>query len=125
MDMFRDSFMAKRKALHPVVLVAYAHLELVQIHPFHDGNGRTSRLLMNLVLVNKGFQIISFDKDDRFRYYQALETSYFGDPVNNEFADFIAEMELNAQKFHIKLLNIEYPGPCIPEQGDGNRGPKP
>ncbi|WP_204245948.1 Fic family protein [Flavonifractor sp. An82] len=44
----------KKDTLHPVVLAAYAHRRLVDIHPFQDGNGRTARLLMNLILVNKG-----------------------------------------------------------------------
>jgi Fic family protein len=39
---------------HPVVFAANAHLELVRIHPFVDGNGRTARLLTNLVLMNQG-----------------------------------------------------------------------
>lgn len=36
--------------LYPIELTAHAHGELVKIHPFTDGNGRTSRLLMNLIL---------------------------------------------------------------------------
>ena len=43
----------KRKdATHPVLLAAYAHRRLVDIHPFRDGNGRTARLLMNLIPVS-------------------------------------------------------------------------
>ena len=40
-----------RDSLHPVVLAAQMHLKLVTTHPFIDGNGRTSRLLMNLILL--------------------------------------------------------------------------
>ena len=45
--------------MHPVLLAAYAHRRLVDIHPFQDGNGRTARLLMNLILVNRGYCVVS------------------------------------------------------------------
>jgi Fic family protein len=41
-------------SLHPVRFAALAHYKLVYIHPFSDGNGRTSRLLMNLILMQAG-----------------------------------------------------------------------
>lgn len=49
----------RRDAMHPVLLAAYAHRRLVDIHPFQDGNGRTARLLMNLILVNRGYCVVS------------------------------------------------------------------
>lgn len=45
--------------LHPVEFAALAHYKLVYIHPFLDGNGRTSRLLMNLILMRNGFPPVS------------------------------------------------------------------
>lgn len=45
--------------VHPVLIAAYLHDELVRIHPFIDGNGRTSRLLMNLYLLRHGYVIIT------------------------------------------------------------------
>jgi Fic family protein len=56
MEKFRESFADRKDVFHPVCLAAYAHLRFAQIHPFIDGNGRIARLLMNLILVNKGYQ---------------------------------------------------------------------
>lgn len=62
-----------------VLVAAVAHTWLVYIHPFIDGNGRVARLLMNLVLMRYGFPIAVITKDDRLRYYDALETSQTSD----------------------------------------------
>lgn len=63
-------------ALHPVILAAEIHERLVSIHPFIDGNGRTSRLLMNLILLSNGYTRanIKGDNKSRLAYYQALES---------------------------------------------------
>lgn len=52
-----------------------AHAWLVYIHPFVDGNGRVARLLMNLLLMRHGYPVAIITKDDRLRYYDALEES--------------------------------------------------
>lgn len=49
----------KPKKMHPVEFAAVAHYKLVYIHPFIDGNGRTSRLLMNMILMKNGFPPVS------------------------------------------------------------------
>jgi Fic family protein len=51
--------------LHPIVVAATAHYELVKIHPFTDGNGRTSRLLMNTILMKYGFPPVVIQKQHR------------------------------------------------------------
>jgi Fic family protein len=56
----------------PIVLATVAHHELAAIHPFKDGNGRVSRLLMNLILLKKGFPISNIRREDRPTYYDAL-----------------------------------------------------
>uniref|UniRef100_A0A336KTT5 Protein adenylyltransferase Fic n=1 Tax=Culicoides sonorensis TaxID=179676 RepID=A0A336KTT5_CULSO len=53
-------------SLHPVRHAALAHYKLVHIHPFTDGNGRTSRLLMNLILMRNGYPPIIIQKQQRF-----------------------------------------------------------
>jgi len=58
---------------------AAAHTWFVMIHPFSDGNGRTARLLLNLILMRCGFPIAIITKDDRLRYYDALETAQSSD----------------------------------------------
>ena len=63
---------------HPVIIAAFLHDELVKIHPFIDGNGRTSRLLMNLYLLSKGYTItiLKGDNEAKQAYYTALEQSH-------------------------------------------------
>ena len=61
---------------HPVIQAAMAHFELVSIHPFVDGNGRTARLLMNLILIKNGYFPAIILKNDRKKYYDALEKGH-------------------------------------------------
>ena len=64
-----------KSSLHPVELSASVHLRFVTIHPFTDGNGRMSRLLMNFVLHRHGFPLLNIPYEDRRSYYNALERS--------------------------------------------------
>ena len=66
-------------SLSGLIAAATAHTWFVTIHPFIDGNGRVARLLMNLVLMRYGFPIAIISKEDRFRYYDALELSQTSD----------------------------------------------
>ena len=63
--------------LHPVQLAAEMHERIATIHPFIDGNGRTSRLVMNLILLLHGYPIANIpgDTESRLAYYAALETA--------------------------------------------------
>lgn len=70
---------AETTKIHPVEFAAYAHHRLVYIHPFFDGNGRTARLLMNLTLMQSGFPLGVILKNDRKKYYDALEKADSGD----------------------------------------------
>lgn len=63
---------SKRK-IHPVELAALVHYKFVSIHPFGDGNGRISRLLMNFVLHGHGFPMLDISYKNRSRYYTSLE----------------------------------------------------
>jgi Fic family protein len=71
-----------------------AHLRLVVIHPFNDGNGRTARLLMNLVLLRAGFPPVAIRPQDRLAYIGAIQ---YAEATGNEteFNRFLAE-RLNA-----------------------------
>jgi Fic family protein len=62
-----------------VLAAAAAHTRFVTIHPFIDGNGRVSRLLMNVILMRYTFPIAVITREDRIRYYDALETSQCSD----------------------------------------------
>lgn len=81
-----------RATLHPIELSAEMHERLVTIHPFIDGNGRTSRLLMNLILLQNGFPIaiLKGDAENRLNYYKALETAQT-DNNKNPFLQLIKD----------------------------------
>ena len=65
--------------LHAIELAAIAHYKFVCIHPFIDGNGRTGRLLMNLILMRSGFPPVIIKKSDRLIYYAHLDQANDGD----------------------------------------------
>jgi len=62
-----------KKKLHPVELAALVHLKFVTIHPFADGNGRISRLMMNFILHKHGYPLLNIPYEKRASYYNALE----------------------------------------------------
>ena len=72
---------------NPVELAAVAHHELARIHPFVDGNGRTARLLCNLILMSKGYVPIVIRTKERKKYFDNLEKAHFGNL--RLFVDFI------------------------------------
>ncbi|MCL2165129.1 MAG: Fic family protein [Oscillospiraceae bacterium] len=95
---------------HPVALSAYAHRRLVDIHPFIDGNGRVARLLMNLIVINRGYQIISIPPILRTDYINALEAARSGSPTKREMFDrFIAECEIESQRDYCRMFHITLP----------------
>ncbi len=57
----------------PILLATLVHLNFVSIHPFVDGNGRTARLLMNLVLLQNGYPQAIIKVSNRAEYIQAIE----------------------------------------------------
>ena len=66
---------SNKNKLHPVELAAMVHLKFVRIHPFGDGNGRISRMLMNFILHKNGFPMLDISYKNRSSYYTALERS--------------------------------------------------
>jgi Fic family protein len=90
--------------LNPIEFSAWTHAEFVRIHPFIDGNGRTSRLLMNYQLLSQGFLPVSIAKEDRLDYYNALE-EYAVKGDLKPFSEFIARLEDEQLDEYLKLLN--------------------
>jgi Fic family protein len=73
------------KKYHPIVRAALLHGELVKIHPFVDGNGRTSRLVMNLSLMNNGYVPVIIKNKNKLDYYNALDKAH----TTGDYTDFI------------------------------------
>ncbi|OXA75555.1 Fic family protein [Flavobacterium aquidurense] len=94
-----------KNKLHPIILAAEMHERLVTIHPFIDGNGRTSRLVMNLILMQKGYLIanIKGDYENRIQYYQSLEKAQTKKD-KEDFLLFIAQIEKESLERYINIL---------------------
>lgn len=75
-----------------IEFAAWTHAEFVKIHPFVDGNGRTSRMIMNYQLLASGFLPVSIAKENRLEYFEVLE-AYAVEGDLNPFANMIAELE--------------------------------
>lgn len=105
MEDFFIWYETNKNVLHPIVLAAELHERLVTIHPFIDGNGRTSRLVMNLILLQNGYVIanIKGDYDSRMQYYNALETAQ---TKNNkeDFLLFIAQNEKESLQRYLEII---------------------
>ena len=88
---------------HPIIRSALLHGELVKIHPFIDGNGRTCRLLMNLDLMNSGYNPVIIKKEDRLKYYEALDKAH----TTSDYTDFIklvTKLEIEMMNQYLELL---------------------
>jgi Fic family protein/DNA-binding XRE family transcriptional regulator len=99
-------FEENKNKMHPVVLAAEMHERLVTIHPFIDGNGRTSRLIMNLILLQNGYVIanIKGDYDSRMSYYQSLEKAQTSGN-KEDFLIFIATIEKECLERYLGIIS--------------------
>src|SRR3989344_3864021 len=71
---------------YPATVAVDAHFKFVSIHPFVDGNGRTARLLMNLLLMQAGFPPAIIRKEDRKRYIDSIEAGQLGKSLIDYYA---------------------------------------
>jgi Fic family protein len=69
-----------------VVIAVDAHYKLVSIHPFVDGNGRTARLLMNLILMQAGYPPAIVRKEDRRQYIESIEKAQLGGSMSDYYS---------------------------------------
>lgn len=101
MQEFIQKLNQQRKERHPVEIAALAHKDFVFIHPFIDGNGRVSRLLMNLILLQDGYNIAIIPPVLRSEYVQTLEKAHTDD---KDFMNLIARMVRESQKDYLRLF---------------------
>ena len=105
MEDFFIWYESNKKRLHPVILAAELHERLVAIHPFIDGNGRSARLIMNLILLQHGYVIanIKGDYENRIQYYSALETAQTKNS-KEDFLIFIAQIEKESLERYLNII---------------------
>ncbi|MBM7867409.1 Fic family protein [Heliobacterium gestii] len=96
----------ERDKHHPVSFAAQLHKRFVFIHPFIDGNGRISRLLMNTALIQDGYMLAIIPPVLRHEYIALLEKAHVDD---RPFMTFMAERVLESQKEIMRLLHIPVP----------------
>lgn len=101
MDEFVSRMPEMRMKYHPVEFSARLHLELVTIHPFEDGNGRTARLLMNLALLQSGYVITIIHPIVRNDYLTALKLSQKDE---KPFIHFISTMVYESTREYLRIV---------------------
>jgi Fic family protein len=89
-----------------------AHRRLVEIHPFNDGNGRTARLLMNLVLLRGGYPPIAVRPEDRPAYIGALQQA-----GPEHFDRLLYERLDSTLGEYLSALKEALPAPTLPPKG--------
>ena len=94
--------------LNPIELAAWTHAEFVRIHPFVDGNGRTSRMIMNYQLMANGFLPVSIAKENRLEYFETLET-FAVDGDLTSFAEMVSDLEEKRLEEYIAIAQEQSP----------------
>ncbi len=91
------------KQLHPIELATIFHHKIASIHPFFDGNGRTARLAMNVLLMQQGYPLVIVLKNDRKKYYDVLDKA---DKGNLEpLIKFIAQAVEKSLNVYLNAIN--------------------
>jgi len=108
---------AEKNNLHPIALATQMHSRLVNIHPFIDGNGRTSRLVMNLILLQHGYPVTIFEpeEDNRDVYFNALNIAR----EQQNIEDFELFVMNNVKRWMFKYLSLLAPNIS---EGSKNKG---
>lgn len=104
MKKFTEEIPDLKKNCHPVEYAALLHIKFVNIHPFLDGNGRTARLLMNLALLQTGYEILIIPPIVRSDYIESLKASNKGN--NQPFINFISNMLYESQQDYLRLVKV-------------------
>jgi Fic family protein len=94
----------KKNAPHPLDVALQFHLDYVLIHPFYDGNGRTARLLTNLLLISFGYPPfwVKTNERDAYNQYIADIQGYGGKP--DLFFEYTADMIIRSQQIVLDAI---------------------
>jgi Fic family protein len=115
-DLMREfaSWLKSSMGLHPADLAAQAHYRLVTIHPFIDGNGRTARLLMNLLLMRKGYPPAFIRTKERLAYLNGLEKAQILGKLE-DYEKLMFKVMDRSLDIYLKAAKGESPAPEAPE----------
>lgn len=102
------TWLKKQSNLHPVEIAAEAHYQLVSIHPFVDGNGRTARLLMNMILMLHGYPPAIISNKDRLKYIKSLEKAQLGG-TKDDYYQLIHKAVARSLEIYLKALKNQEP----------------
>jgi prophage maintenance system killer protein len=109
-----DKRLSGKPTVHPALLAFQFHLEYIRIHPFYDGNGRTARLLTNLLLISAGFPPVILRKENRDAYYKHLADIQGYGATSDLFYDFMGKLLVDSQQLVLDALE----GKSIEEEDD-------
>jgi Fic family protein len=107
-----DWYTSNNSIMHPLELATEFHHKFVLIHPFDDGNGRISRLLMNYIFIRNRFPPVVIKSIDKQKYLNALRLADIG--KMDEFVDFVADQLMWSLEISLKAAK----GESIDEKGD-------
>jgi Fic family protein len=119
MERFVAWYREEAGSLHPVERAARVHSDFVKIHPFVDGNGRTSRLLMNLELMKAGYPAAVLPVERRLADYEALEKDHV-EGEREPFVAMVAEIVEEGFRPYFHALGLGWEGRTI-LRGAGDR----
>ena len=92
--------------LHPLTLATIFHHKLEKIHPFRDGNGRTGRMIINFIMLSKGYPPMIIRKKSREEYLENLRTADKAGLKTHDKKDYSGLINFNAQEFMETYWNI-------------------
>ena len=101
MDGFFDWLYAESDE-HPLIIAVEAHTRFVNIHPFIDGNGRTARLIMNLILLEAGYVPVIIKNSERVRYLDSLEQ--WQNNNKEDFCNIVVDCEKESLEIYLKTI---------------------
>jgi len=100
-----DWYNNEANQLHPIERAAKVHADFVSVHPFIDGNGRTSRLLMNLELMKSGYPPCVITVENRLSYYEALD-QWMAFDNTQPFIQFVSDAVIEGFRPYQVVLGI-------------------
>ena len=100
-----------------------AHRRLVDIHPFNDGNGRTARLLMNLVLIRGGYPPVAVRPEDRLEYIRSLQEEQAGGSADEFNSLLYRRLDATLGEYLSALQEAQTPEPKRDKPSGDERKP--